>query len=162
MQFDLDDSGEIETKELLALGQARRKLGQKSGAWTEEKNAKLVKNMDTDGDGTVNEKEFSGYFDKSLTKDEAEFGEIVAQFMEVAKECRQQKQAKRAAIIKDAAEQKKENENSPLESPAAEAATDEVVDPKSAQRSAAAAELAAAKKAREEERAAKKEKMERA
>merc|ERR1712166_1302761 len=103
-QFDLDDSGEIETKELLALGQARRKLGQKSGAWTEEKNAKLVKNMDTDGDGTVNEKEFSGYFDKSLTKDEAEFEETVAQFMEVAKECRQQKQEKRAAGKKEAAE----------------------------------------------------------
>merc|ERR1711865_808535 len=96
-QFDLDGSGEIETKELLALGQARRKLGQKSGAWTEEKNAKLVKNMDTDGDGTVNEKEFSGYFDKSLTKDQAEFEETVAQFMEVARECRATKAAKRKA-----------------------------------------------------------------
>merc|ERR1712166_819647 len=55
--FDLDDSGEIASWELLALGKARRSLGQKSTPWTEEKNASLVKNMDASGDGLVDEKE---------------------------------------------------------------------------------------------------------
>merc|ERR1712072_609412 len=55
-QFDLDDSGEIESAELMALGTARRSLGQKQGEWTEEKNARLVQNMDASGDGMIDEK----------------------------------------------------------------------------------------------------------
>ena len=96
-QFDLDGSGNIESSELLALGQARRKLGQKTSAWTEEKNAKLVQKMDSDGDGQVSEREFATYFDSSLPSDRGAFDEIVFQFLEVARECRARKLAKKKA-----------------------------------------------------------------
>jgi len=96
-EFDLDDSGEIESKELLALGQARRSLGQKGGVWDESKNAKLVKNMDSSGDGLVDEKEFARYFDSKLPADAEEFSAIMEQFMEVARACRIKKVEQRKA-----------------------------------------------------------------
>ena len=96
-QFDLDDSGEIASDELMALGTARRALGQKQGAWTEEKNARLVANMDASGDGLVDEKEFCQYFDSKLPSDTEEFKQIMTQFMEVAKACRKKKQEARKA-----------------------------------------------------------------
>ena len=40
--MDLDNTGYIEAAELMLLGQARRKLGHKSGQWTEEQNQRLV------------------------------------------------------------------------------------------------------------------------
>ena len=96
-EFDLDDSGEIESKALLALGQARRSLGQKGGVWDESKNAKLVKNMDSSGDGLVDEKEFARYFDSKLPADAEEFSAIMEQFMEVARACRIKKVEQRKA-----------------------------------------------------------------
>ena len=123
VQFDLDDSGEIETKELMRLGQARRKLGQKSGAWSHEKNAKLVKNMDTDGDGTVNEKEFATYFARSLPTDRNDFDEIISQFMDVAQETGRDggddeaKWAEREARAKAAHAKKLEDKDANSDSP---------------------------------------------
>ena len=52
-KFDLDSSGVIEAKELLALGKARRTLGQKSRLWSEDKNDALVQKLDFNGDGKV-------------------------------------------------------------------------------------------------------------
>ena len=57
--FDLDDSGEIEPEELLALGQARRDLHQRDGVWTEKDNLRLVAEMDNNGDGVIQEEEFT-------------------------------------------------------------------------------------------------------
>jgi len=56
--FDLDSSGVVEASELLILGQRRQALGQKARVWDEAKNTELVRKMDTDGDGVVEEKEF--------------------------------------------------------------------------------------------------------
>ena len=83
IEFDLDNSGEILTEELLELGKARRKLGQKSGEWTEEKNAKLVKKIDVNGDGVIAMSEFTDFFAEALPRNRGEFAEIVQQFMEV-------------------------------------------------------------------------------
>ena len=46
-------AGSISVPELLQLGKARRGLKQKSGDWTEEKNAKMLRKMDTNGDKTL-------------------------------------------------------------------------------------------------------------
>ena len=90
-EFDLDGTGEIESTELLQLGQARRALGQKGGEWTEEKNARLVRKIDVNADGTVRGAEFCEFFEKSLTSDEMEFEDTVKQFMTVASSCRTKK-----------------------------------------------------------------------
>ena len=60
--FDLDNSGVIEPAELLALGEKRRELGQKSGVWSREKNRALVNRMDKDGNGKIDSNEFVTHF----------------------------------------------------------------------------------------------------
>lgn len=90
--FDFDSSNQIEVKELLELGKARRSLGQKSRDWTEAKNARMMKKMDTDGDGDVSSTEFSVYFEAALTQDPAEFDNTIAQFTAVAQACRDRKE----------------------------------------------------------------------
>ena len=94
-QFDLDDGGAIESTELQALGTARRALGQKQSSWTEEKNARLVRRMDSNGDGDISGTEFVDYFEEALTTDAAEFAATIEQFMEVARACRATKQEDR-------------------------------------------------------------------
>ena len=86
--FDLDKSGVIESRELLQLGKMRRQLGQKTGDWSDEQNARLVKKMDVNRDGKTSDVEFSTHFEKSLTKDMKEFLVVIDQFMAVAKACR--------------------------------------------------------------------------
>ena len=81
--FDLDDSGWVESNELLALGKVYH-CGHRSGKWTEEKNAKLVKKMDSNGDGVVCKEEFAAYFEVALPQDAAEFDELLERFMSVA------------------------------------------------------------------------------
>ena len=95
--FDLDKSGAIESIELLQLGKMRRQLGQKCGDWNEAKNAKLVKKMDANADGTVSDPEFSDFFEKSLSKIPEEFEVIVEQFFQVAQVCRQRKREAKLA-----------------------------------------------------------------
>lgn len=85
--MDDDNSGFIEASELMELGQARRKLGHKSGEWTEEQNQRLVGKMDANGDGHVRANEFCKYFDRILPGDRAEFIQNVKQFMDVAAHC---------------------------------------------------------------------------
>ena len=68
-------------------------MGQKKGGeWTEEKNAKLLKKMDTNGDGLLDSSEFAEFFEQSLTSDSIEFDETIENFMKVAKQCPQRKE----------------------------------------------------------------------
>jgi len=65
--FDLDKSGHVTPHELMCLGQARSKVGQKSRIWTAEKNSQMISNMDQDSrDGQIDTNEFVTYFIKSL------------------------------------------------------------------------------------------------
>ena len=120
--FDLDESGAIESAELLQLGKMRRQLAQKSGDWDEAKNAKLVKKIDANADGTVSDSEFSEFFEKSLTKDAVEFDLIVRQFMQVAQVCRQRK--REAKIIRQKTKEKAGPSQSNRSSAAAGASKD--------------------------------------
>ena len=51
-EFDLDSSGEVGEAELLQLGRARRRLGQKQGVWTAAMNRALMKKIGPDEEGT--------------------------------------------------------------------------------------------------------------
>lgn len=50
-EFDWNASGHITSQDVFLLGVARRSHGHKGGTWTQEKNDKLVHQMDADGDG---------------------------------------------------------------------------------------------------------------
>merc|ERR1711934_910182 len=54
-EFDLDGGGDVGGEEMLALGKARRKLGQKKGEWTQDMNQRLLENMGVDRRGAVSE-----------------------------------------------------------------------------------------------------------
>lgn len=97
--FDLDGTGVIESAELQKLGQARRHLGHKSGEWTAEKNARLIKKMDLNGDGTIRSDEFSEFFEQALSTDTDEFDKTMAQFTEVAHAIRKEKQKRQRVLV---------------------------------------------------------------
>jgi len=90
-QFDLDGGGSIDSTELMQLGEARRELGQKDDEWTEERNAKLVESLDSDGDGRVSCTEFVEHFERGMPKAQDEFGAVVEEFLAAARECRESK-----------------------------------------------------------------------
>eukprot|EP00658_Telonema_sp_P-2_P015174 TRINITY_DN15824_c0_g2_i1.p1 TRINITY_DN15824_c0_g2~~TRINITY_DN15824_c0_g2_i1.p1 ORF type:complete len:320 (-),score=81.66 TRINITY_DN15824_c0_g2_i1:186-1145(-) len=96
-EFDLDSAGDVGFDELLLLGQTRRKLGQKQGAWTREMNRNLMDKMGTDRNGNVAEDNFVDYFNSSLTRDPATFDSTMEQFLECARACRVKKIEKREA-----------------------------------------------------------------
>ena len=50
-QFDLEGNGSVGEEELLELGQARRRLGQKHGEWTIQNTRQLMQKMGTDSNG---------------------------------------------------------------------------------------------------------------
>ena len=52
-EFDIDGNGSVGEDELLQLGRARRKLGQKQGVWTAAMNRALMKKIGTDPKGAV-------------------------------------------------------------------------------------------------------------
>ena len=52
-EFDLDGGGDVGEDELLELGQARRRLGQKEGEWTVEDNQRLMQRIGPDEQGTA-------------------------------------------------------------------------------------------------------------
>ena len=85
--FDLDASGDVGRDELMALGQARRKLGDKVGEWTSAKTDDLVKRIGVDRSGNVKEEPFVDYFDLVLPLEPEEFSATVVQFMECAAAC---------------------------------------------------------------------------
>ena len=103
--FDMDSSGTIEVAELNELGKMRQELGQKSRNWTEERNSKLLSQMDVDDDGMLNGDEFARHFDRKLPDDKQEFLQIIADFMEVAEHCRAFKIKSPAAAPPPAAEE---------------------------------------------------------
>ena len=94
-EFDTDGGGDVESDELLKLGQARRRLGQKSGEWTNEMNKKLMHKIGMDRRGNLPVHNFVDFFDGSLPHDRAEFELIIEQFMACAKACRSSKLQKR-------------------------------------------------------------------
>ena len=61
--FDLDLSGTIESAELMRLGNQSSKL------WTEAKNSVLIKQIDTNNNGTIEAREFCKHFEMALPKD---------------------------------------------------------------------------------------------
>merc|ERR1712216_487741 len=81
-EFDLDGGGDVGGEEMLALGKARRKLGQKKGEWTEEMNRNLLSNMGADKKGNVSEGNFVSYFNASLSIEDSEFDTTVRQFLD--------------------------------------------------------------------------------
>ena len=52
-EFDLDGGGDVGEEELMEVGQARRRLGQKSGEWTEANNRALMQQIGADEEGIV-------------------------------------------------------------------------------------------------------------
>merc|ERR1711865_642272 len=95
-EFDYDDSGSIEDVELLELGRARQTTGQKQRDWSPDRNRRLVKKMDTDGDGLIGKSEFVHYFSESLPREKALFEAVIQQFLEVAEAVRKRKQQQEA------------------------------------------------------------------
>ena len=87
--FDLDGEGSVESHELMTLGEARQRGGQKARKWTAEKNAAMLRKLDTNGDGVIDMEEFVQYFDKSLPKAKLEFDETIEEFMHAAKLARE-------------------------------------------------------------------------
>ena len=87
--FDLNGNGTLDKEELQALGTARRTAGHKQGAWSPEKNASLLRKMDTDSDGMVSVQEFVAHFDAALPSAQLEFDDVITQFMEAAAMCQQ-------------------------------------------------------------------------
>jgi len=86
-RFDIDGEGFVCANELQELGEARRTLGHKRGAWTKAQNDKLMRKIDKDGDGEIELEEFTSYFHEALVKDRIEFDTVVEEFGEVADEC---------------------------------------------------------------------------
>jgi len=82
-EFDLDCGGTVGRVEMFALGQARRKLGQKSSSWTEQKNNDMLRKMGAE-DGEVTEENFVTYFDSSLPQEEGEFQQKITEFLACA------------------------------------------------------------------------------
>jgi hypothetical protein len=76
--------GTVDSKELFALGTARRSVGHRAGTWTEEMNRKLIARMDANGDGEIDEGEFVQHFNRALPQDRGEFEAVVGEFMEAA------------------------------------------------------------------------------
>ena len=91
--FDLDGSGTIEAAELMELGQARRRLGQKGGEWTEEKNQRLVEKLGGSEDGQVRCVEFVRHFSSTLAHLRlSEFEATIGAFEQAAAACSAGKQ----------------------------------------------------------------------
>ena len=89
-EFDYDRGGVIEAHELLRIGQMRRKLGHQSGTWSEEDNARLLRRMDVNGDGKIQQHEFVNYMHAGLPQEWNQFSEIIRQYMDAARALRQQ------------------------------------------------------------------------
>jgi len=86
--FDLDCGGTISRDELMALGQARRQLGQKGGDWDEVRNERLMVSMNADVDGNVTRSNFVNYFNQSLSNvDDRDFMVAMDQFETAAGCC---------------------------------------------------------------------------
>ena len=72
-------------EELLALGQARRQMGQKGGEWTPELNRNMMNKMGADGSGNVARAQFVAFFNDKLSNEEREFNKEIEQFLACAR-----------------------------------------------------------------------------
>jgi len=101
--FDLDGGSDIGADELLALGKARRKLGQKEGEWTEEMNERLMQNMGAQSSkSSITQDQFVSYFHKTLSNDAKEFDTTISQFLDCAKMFAKKKAQQRNAPVQTA------------------------------------------------------------
>jgi len=89
--FDLDESGQVGFEEMLALGQARRSLGQKKGDWTREMNQRMMERMNADDEGMISLRNFADFFEAALPIDETIFQETIKQFQSCAETCNMKK-----------------------------------------------------------------------
>merc|ERR1712166_1409188 len=87
----------------------------KQGEWTEAMNARLVKKMDLNSDGEVDDFEFAKHFEESLPRDEGKFNAIIKQFTKVANACKERKETTKAAKAN------KRSQTPPVQKPAAAA-----------------------------------------
>ena len=87
--FDLNGDGTIDKEELLALGRARRLVGQRQTKWTMEKSAALLEKMDTDRSGRIDMAEFVRHFEQALPDNAKVFETVVDEFMDVAASCKE-------------------------------------------------------------------------
>ena len=83
-KFDLDGDGELTSDELLVLGQARRKLGQKSGQWTEQANEALVASIGLNSSGGIVKERFVKHFSESLPGQQLQFDREIQQMSRCA------------------------------------------------------------------------------
>ena len=83
----------------MALGRARRDIGQKSSVWDQSKNDRLVRRLDRDQTGTIEEAEFVNYFNFTLAKDRETYSKIMKDFKAVALSLRKTKLAKRSVFM---------------------------------------------------------------
>ena len=84
-EFDLGGDGSVGAEEMLALGQARRRLGQKQGEWTREMNQNMMGNMGADSEGNVSMSNFVSYFNEKLSSDQKQFDKEIQQFIDCAR-----------------------------------------------------------------------------
>ena len=85
-EMDLDNSGFMDADEVSKLAQTRRKLYQKEGdkTWTEAMNNRLLKRIDTDGDGRIDKQEFVDHYTGLFeTQDSYHFNTWFQEFLEV-------------------------------------------------------------------------------
>ena len=83
----------------MALGLARRDIGQKSSVWDQAKNDRLVRRLDRDQTGAIEEAEFVNYFNFTLAKDREAYSKIMKDFKAVALSLRNSKLAKRSVFV---------------------------------------------------------------
>ena len=82
--FDLDNSGTVETTELLELGRARRELGHAHTHWGEKEADEMARWLDENGDGLVSCDEFVDGFMAVHRADADACEQIAEQFKQAA------------------------------------------------------------------------------
>ena len=88
-EFDLNGDGAVSSEEMLALGQARRDLGQKGGKWTAEQNEAMMCKMGVDQHGHVSKGHFVSYFEEELSHVPDDFARTISAFLQCARTLRQ-------------------------------------------------------------------------
>ena len=97
--FDLNNSGKIESSELMEIGEARRALGQVDTLWDLASNDHLVTQLSGDTNGSVQGDNFVRFFISELHKLKSEdFDAAVEQFSSAAALCRSNREAPDAGL----------------------------------------------------------------
>ena len=83
--FDLDEVGVVTTEQLHDLGRMIRTLSGRHPVWNEDQNARVLLELDPNGDGEVSCGEFARGFERRLPMLSSEFDVTLMQFMDVAR-----------------------------------------------------------------------------